>query len=61
MFLNAYAMDLFLRMAPELYLKRLVVGGLETLETEYAKLYSGGSRKNIAAFHSHDDFEYGCR
>ncbi len=26
---NAYDMDLFLRIAPELYLKRLVVGGLE--------------------------------
>jgi lysyl-tRNA synthetase class 2 len=27
--INAYDMDLFLRIAPELYLKRLVVGGLE--------------------------------
>ena len=28
-FSNAYEMDLFLRIAPELYLKRCVVGGLE--------------------------------
>jgi lysyl-tRNA synthetase class 2 len=27
--INAYAMDLFLRIAPELYLKRLCVGGVE--------------------------------
>ena len=27
---NALDMDLYLRIAPELYLKRLVVGGLET-------------------------------
>jgi len=30
-FHNEYSMDLFLRIAPELYLKRLVVGGLEKI------------------------------
>src|SRR5690625_5677628 len=40
--MNAYDMDLYLRIAPELFLKRAVVGGIERSEEHTSELQSRG-------------------
>src|SRR3546814_2227814 len=48
---NALDMDMFLRIAPELYLKRLIVGGFErVLEINRNFRNEGGSTRNNTDF-----------
>ncbi len=65
---NAYSMELFLRIAPELYLKRLVVGGMERVfEINRSFRNEGVSTRHnpeftmIEYYMAHGDYQDGMR